>query len=401
MIRKIVAIITKEMKIRFASPSEWLFFLILPVVFTLILSGGTGGQSDIDMRIRFSVVDQAQSSLSKQLILALHNSDAVLAEMQTLEKAERLFAQRQIPALLIIPPTFTLENVINAPQAVELRQQLNNMDAQVVEQVVTTHIAYLSSPVDTAQFSAAQAEMIKPFDTESDRETYIQNALALADQLTTRSPTMITMIEGDTKDNVDYNPGVNSSAGQLITWVFIPLIGLSSIFAYERQNGTLKRILISPTQKATYLLGTILAHVMAALVQMLLLIGFGMIILKVNWGRSPGALFILMTVAALAAAALGTTLGTLVKTSGQATGLSIMTGMLMALFGGCWYPIELFPRFIQQAVKILPTTWAMQGLLNLVLRGQSYAGIWLPTVVLLGFATLFFTIGVWRFKMES
>ena len=40
---KILAIIRKDIRLRFAGPSEWLFFLILPVVFTLILAGGTGG----------------------------------------------------------------------------------------------------------------------------------------------------------------------------------------------------------------------------------------------------------------------------------------------------------------------------------------------------------------------
>jgi ABC-2 type transport system permease protein len=74
--------------------------------------------------------------------------------------------------------------------------------------------------------------------------------------------------------------------------------------------------------------------------------------------------------------------------------------MSMAMLGGCWYPIELFPGFVQTAVKILPTTWAMQGMLGVVLRGQGVVEI-LPAVgVLLGFAVLFFTVGVLRFKYE-
>ena len=36
------------------------------------------------------------------------------------------------------------------------------------------------------------------------------------------------------------------------------------------------------------------------------------------------------------------------------------------MMGGCWYPLELFPPAIQNAVKILPTTWAMEGMLDLV-----------------------------------
>ena len=103
---------------------------------------------------------------------------------------------------------------------------------------------------------------------------------------------------------------------------------------------------------------------------------------------------------ALAAAAFGTTMGTFIKTEGQASGLSIMFGMVFALMGGCWYPLELFPPAIQTAVKVLPTTWAMQGMLDLVLRGGALVDILLEAGVLLGFAVIFFSVGVWRFRFE-
>lgn len=68
--------------------------------------------------------------------------------------------------------------------------------------------------------------------------------------------------------------------------------------------------------------------------------------------------------------------------------------MVMALLDGCWYPIELFPEVVRNIVKILPTTWAMQGMLDILLRGQGVAGILPEAGVLLGFAAVFFTIGV-------
>ncbi|MFN2245170.1 MAG: ABC transporter permease, partial [Anaerolineae bacterium] len=112
------------------------------------------------------------------------------------------------------------------------------------------------------------------------------------------------------------------------------------------------------------------------------------------------ALLVMMAASALAAAALGTTLGTLIRTESQASGLSIMVGMVTALLGGCWYPLELFPKSVQHVVQVLPTTWAMRGLLDIVLRGQGLAAILPVAGVLLGFAALFFSIGVWRFRYE-
>jgi ABC-2 type transport system permease protein len=68
--------------------------------------------------------------------------------------------------------------------------------------------------------------------------------------------------------------------------------------------------------------------------------------------------------------------------------------------GGCWYPLELFPEAVRTVVHILPTTWAMQGLLDLVLRGRGLFDILPEAGVLLGFAAVFFVVGVWRFRFE-
>ena len=103
---------------------------------------------------------------------------------------------------------------------------------------------------------------------------------------------------------------------------------------------------------------------------MLLLVIFGMAVMRLNWGHAPAALAAILVSSVLAGAALGTALGTVIKSEGQANGLSWMLGMVLAMLGGCWYPIELFPQAVRTFAHILPTFWAMQGMLNIVLRGQ-------------------------------
>ena len=224
-----------------------------------------------------------------------------------------------------------------------------------------TAIRNVSSTISAAQNAVKQRESIQPFASEADKQAYFEDSLALAQSLQKDAPERVTLSRVSTQDQVDYDPRANSSAGQLITWVFIPLFGIAALFAYERQQGTLRRLLTTPSSKATFLLGTISGQVAMALVQMLLLVGFGILAMGLTWGREPFALFVILLCSALAAAAFGTMMGTFIKTEGQANGLSILFGMVFALMGGCWYPLELFPPAIQQAVKILPTTWAMQG----------------------------------------
>jgi len=397
--KKIFAIAWKDAIIRFASSSELLFFIILPVVFTFLLAGGTPS-GDEDPRIRLLVVDEANTAISKQIINELENSTAVVPEVVVREEAQSQFDERRASAVFIIPSGIDVASLQTGSAEVELLQQPNNINATIAERAVLTAIRRVSSAISAAQNAVNQRETKQPFTSDAEKQAYFESSLEMAQSIQEDAPERVTVIEGTTPDQVEYDPRANSSAGQLITWVFIPLFGISALFAYERQQGTLHRLLTTPSHKATFLLGTISGQVAMALVQMLLLVGFGILVMKLNWGREPLALFIILLASALAAAAFGTTMGTFIKTEGQASGLSIMFGMVFALMGGCWYPLELFPPAIQNVVKVLPTTWAMQGMLDLVLRGGGLQNILPEAGVLLGFAVLFFSVGVWRFRYE-
>ena len=397
--KKIFAIAWKDAIIRFASSSELLFFIILPIIFTFLLAGGTPSAND-DNRIRFDVVDEANTAISKEIIAELENSTAVRPDVVTRAEANSQFEERRATAVFIIPAGIDIAFLQNGTAEVELLQQPNNIDATIAQRAVLTAIRRVSSAFSAAQNAVSQRESRQAFASDAEKQAYFESSLEMAQTLQQDAPERVTVVEATTEDQIDYDPRANSSAGQLITWVFIPLFGISALFAYERQQGTLRRLLTTPSYKATFLLGTISGQVAMALIQMLLLVGFGILAMKLNWGREPLALFLILFCSALAAAAFGTTMGTFIKTEGQASGLSVMFGMVFALMGGCWYPLELFPPAIQNAVKVLPTTWAMQGMLDLVLRGGGLMDILPEAGVLLGFAGVFFAVGVMRFRYE-
>lgn len=398
--KKIFAIIYKDAIIRFASPWEWVFFIILPVVFTFLLAGGAPS-GEQDPRIRLLVIDEAGSSVSRQIVTELEKSTAVRLEVVTRAEGQKQFDERRVSALFILPVNLDVSALQAGSAEVDLLQQPNNINATVAERAILTAIRSVSSAVGAANHAVSQREKQMPFANETEKQAYFDQSLETARQLQADAPQRVTVVKGDTPEQqVDWDPRANSSAGQLITWVFIPLFGISALFAYERQQGTLRRLLTTPSTKATFLLGTILGQVAFALLQMSLLVLFGIFVMNLQWGRDPLALAVILTAAALAGAALGTTMGTFIKSESQANGLSIMFGMVMALLGGCWYPLELFPEAVRTVVHILPTTWAMQGLLDLVLRGRGLVDILPEAGVLLGFAAVFFMMGVWRFRFE-
>ena len=56
--------------------------------------------------------------------------------------------------------------------------------------------------------------------------------------------------------------------------------------------------------------------------------------------------------------------------------------MALGALGGCWWPIEIAPRWMQTLALCLPTGWAMDAMHRLVSFGDPAAAV--PHVLALG-----------------
>jgi ABC-2 type transport system permease protein len=396
--KPILAIAWKDALMRFSSRTELIFFIILPLVFTFILGGGFVGGAGPDGRIRVLVVDEANTAPSRQLIEALGKSSTVRPDARSRADADAEFAAARAPALLTIPAGFDAAGLA-AGVELSVRLQPNNLNAPVAERAVRAAAGPLGIAAAAARQSVDAAANLRPFDNAEERQTYYESALAEAQKQLDGAPNRLDVSFPTTAPN-RYNPAAQGSAGQLVTWVFIPLLGISGLFAYERSRGTLRRLFTMPVSKAQLLLGTIGGQVAVALVQMTLLVSFGALVMKLNWANDLPGLAVMLVAIGLCGASMGTLLGTFIRSESQANGLSTMLGMVLAMLGGCWYPQELFPDSVRAVTQLLPTTWAMQGLTDLVARGQGLAAVLPSAGVLALFAIVFFAIGVARFRYE-
>jgi ABC-2 type transport system permease protein len=398
---KIIAIAMKDMKIHFSGKTELLFFLILPLIFTLLLSGVLfgGGANKIVM----VVVDEDNSDLSQKLVNVLQSSEAITPSVLPREQAQETFDNRDAAAILIIPSG--MEASLKTGQAVSLDFTLDpsNNNGLAVQQEVQNAIGKISRSLAVANASIREAEQIQPFKDLAQQQTYYDQSLSIAQKEFNSAPTRIIITQPTNTTEIQNQKeaqAARASAGQLIIWVFIPLLGTSELMAYERVWGTLRRLVTTPTRKPTFLLGTISGQLSSGLIQMLMLVVIGVVLLKVPWGQNPLALLLLLISFGLASVAMGTMLGTFTRTPSQANGLSISLGMVMGLLGGCMWPLEMFPPVVANVAKILPTTWAMMGMTQLTVYNAGPIQILPYAAVLCGFSVVFFIVGAWRFRYE-
>src|SRR5512136_20208 len=118
--RKLIAIAWKDTQVRFSSPLEWLFFLVLPIVFTVALAAATGGG---DQRARLVVVDQAGTAASSLFAESLRSARGIRMDLLPLANGEAELRARRTSALLEIPQGFDLAALAAGTAALELRAQ--------------------------------------------------------------------------------------------------------------------------------------------------------------------------------------------------------------------------------------------------------------------------------------
>ena len=168
--KKLLAIIKKDTILRFTSPMEWMFFIILPLVFIYLISGGTNQSGD--PRLVLTVADQAGSALSQTLFEELARSSAVNPVLTEYDQAIKDFEQLKVSAVLIIPEGFDAAALAKGSAALELRKQPNALNGLAAEQAVELAVGRVSSLADVARVSTERAGAYQPFADDAARQAF-------------------------------------------------------------------------------------------------------------------------------------------------------------------------------------------------------------------------------------
>ena len=158
--------------------------------------------------------------------------------------------------------------------------------------------------------------------------------------------------------------------GTMVMFTLILLLTSGAVLLiFERQEGLLRRLASSPLDRSTILLGKWGGRMMLGLIQ----IGFAMIagavLFHVRWGPNLPMLVLVLVFYGGLCAFLGLLLGSLARSEGQAVGLGVLASNVFAALGGCWWPIEITPPWMQKLALVFPTGWAMDALHKLVSFG--------------------------------
>lgn len=393
------AIVRRDFLSEFSSRWTILFFIVLPLLFTAAVGAGLGGmmgrgddpEAPQEIEMHVWVVDEDGGPLAEVLLQTLVQTNVV---------SERVDRLPEDGFGLTIPAGFS-DFLAGEPVRLELRLRGDSSGSQAVEQAVRVAVSRLNTAGRVAQAAlerARQDGLVAPAEEAAFGAELLSETLqAVQDPPAVAEVQWENGIELDTSLNMASNTE-QASAGQIVTWVQITLLGTVEVLVGERLGGTLRRMLIMPASRSVVLVGKLLGRLLLGLLQMTIMLVGGALLFGVQWGQDPAAVALVSFAFALATASLGMLLATVVRTSGQASSLVVGLSMGMAALGGAWYPLEITPLLYRQAVQILPSTWAMRAYTDLLARDAGLEGILGEAGVLFGFAALFIVLGAIRLR---
>lgn len=390
---RILDIAAKDLLQLIRDRNTFLFFLIMPVILTLLIgyaTGGFGGGSS-DVRLPVGYLDQDDSRLSRKLAGLLAASEVLRPDQnqaRSVTDLEQLVAGEKLPAAIVVPAGYGKASL----DGKHARLTLIGDASTVAGTAIQAEVLAIANRLDSAVTMALVMEQLTgarlPFNHTLDKAlaAWEKPPIAVAETTSSAIP-----------KKAKSTAFAHTSPGMMLQFAIAGLLTAAQIVVSEKKSRALQRLLTTATHRVHILLGHHLAMFVIILCEFLVLIVFGQLVLQVNYSREPGATLVVAVSAALCISALGLLIGVLAKNEEQAIIFSLVLMFVLAGLGGAWAPLEVTGPTFQAIGHASPVAWGMDGFKNIVVRGLGIESALLPASALIGYAVLFFGLAAWRF----
>ena len=176
------------------------------------------------------------------------------------------------------------------------------------------------------------------------------------------------------------------------------LLGVSLGLLDERDWGTYDRLRAMPVAGASVLTGKLLSRFVVGVFQMIALFAIGWLAFDVSLGPQPWALLLPIVGIVFAGTAFGLVVAAIAPSREAVLPVGSIVIVTMAAVGGCWWPIDLEPRWMRTVALAFPTTWAMDAFNDLMIRRRTFEAALRPTAVLMAYGALYLGVGLALFR---
>jgi ABC-2 type transport system permease protein len=407
----------KDVRLIFRDRAALVFMLLAPFLLTVGMGFVTGrfsgtsnsGVSDIPVII----VNLDHAELGDALVDVFKSEDLadIMAptESSNPEAARQAIDQDQAAAAVIIPEGFTrsiipaegrlLDPNLAETDPVQIEVYTNPTrptGAGIVKSIVDEFISRVDEGRTSGMTSIVQmlqTGMLTPQQAETEGRSLFENV----DQ--SQSSALVLKTDDEGAQAVEFDTlAYMAPSMALFFLMYTVTYGGRSILA-ERSQGTLPRLLVSPTKVAQILGGKVFGIFLTGVAQVSILILASSLFFQVKWG-DPLGMVVLILAAVFGATGWGMLITAFARNPNQVASIGSAIMLIFGILGGSFISLEMMPVFVQSISRITPNSWALDGFTTLALGG-GLRDLTEPIIALLIMGTALFTVSVLMFGKKN
>ncbi len=174
--------------------------------------------------------------------------------------------------------------------------------------------------------------------------------------------------------------------------------GIGFAIVDQRAKKLLKRFMATPMSRAEYLASFMLSRLLFLVLEVITLLGFGVLVFGVPLRGSLLTLGGICLLAALSFAGMGLLISSRARTTEGVSGLMNLVMLPMWIFSGVFFSSSNFPQAVQPVIKLLPLTAVNDALRANMLEGASMVGVSGQMLVIAGWLVLSFLLALRLFR---
>lgn len=169
----------------------------------------------------------------------------------------------------------------------------------------------------------------------------------------------------------------------------------------EKELGTMEVLLVSPLRPSVIIIGKVVPYLALGLINAIVIVSLSAFVFGIPIYGSVVLLMAESLLYVVTSLALGILISTVAK-SQQTAMLFSLSGLMLPtiLLSGHMFPVENMPVLLQVLSNAIPTKWYIIMVKNIMLKGSGFDAIWRETLIMLGMATLFISVSIYRFKVR-
>lgn len=411
--KKILLIGWKDVTLAFRDRAALILMLAAPFALTLglgfitgRLSGSDGGLSDIPVVL----VDEDGGPLGAAL-LDLFRSDDLAALVAATVVDDPALARQQVDedqaaAAVIIPPGFSgsiipAQGSSTAGQVVQIELYTNPSrptGAGVIQTIVEEFLGRVEVGRVAAQVAVTQ--LVSHGLIQARDAAQVGAEIGARQAQAAPGGTSIT-VESTTgsSEPVEFDALAYMAPGMALMFLMYTVSNGGRVLLAEVAQGTLPRMLVSPTSTAQVFGGKVFGVFLTGAAQMLILILASTLLFQLKWGDPLGVL-VLVLAAVAGAVGWGMLITALARTPGQVSAVGSAVMLTFGILGGSFISVDSMPGWFQVASKITPNAWGLDGFTTLAMGGR-LADVLTPVAALLAMGAMLFAVAVLLFNRRG